>query len=69
MLLALSIVLSYWSMETSANYLDLDKLSITPDPSDLQPVLHHLRGTPWTPSIVLTLDVSASMEYEVCIST
>jgi len=56
-------------MKTSANYLDSDGSSITTDLSDLQSVFHHLKGTPWSPAIVLTLDVSASMEYEVCIST
>ena len=56
-------------METSANYLDSDGSSITTDLSDLHFVSHHLKGTPWSPAIVLTLDVSASMEYEVCIST
>lgn len=39
------------------------------DLSDLQPVFHHLKGTPWSLAMVLTLDVSASMEYEVRIST
>jgi len=56
-------------MKTSANYLDSEGSSITTDLSDLQPVSHHLEGTPWSLAIVLTLDVSSSMEYEVCIST
>jgi len=49
--------------------LDSDGSSITTDLSDLQTVSHHLKSTPSSPAIVLTLDVSASMEYEVRIST
>jgi hypothetical protein len=56
-------------MKTSANYLDSDGSSITTDLSGLQTVSHDLKGTPWSPAVVLTLDVSASMEYEVRIST
>jgi hypothetical protein len=69
MLLALIIVLSCLSMGTGANYLDSYGSSIKTDLSDLQSVFHRLEGTPWSPAIVLTLDVSASMEYKVCITT
>ena len=55
-------------METSADYLSSDELSITTDLSSLQPVSQHLKGTSLSQSIVLTLDVSGSMEYEVRIS-
>lgn len=56
-------------MGTGANYLDADGSSIKTDLPDLQSVFNHLKGTPWSPAIVLTLDVSASMEYKVRIST
>jgi hypothetical protein len=69
MLLALIIVLSCLSMGTGANYLDSDGSNIKTDLSDLQSVFHDLKGTPWSPAIVLTLDVSGSMEYKVRIST
>jgi hypothetical protein len=50
-------------MEMSAgNYLNSDKLGI-----NLQPAVQHLTDASPSPSIVLTLDVSASMEYQVCI--
>jgi hypothetical protein len=56
-------------MEISAdNYLNSNKLGIEINTSTLQPVVRHLMDTPSSPSIVLTLDVSASMEYQVCIS-
>jgi len=68
--LALYYLIACWSTGISANnYCNTDKLGIEKDPSNLQPVVQHLRSKPSSPSIVLTLDVSASMEYQVCIST
>jgi hypothetical protein len=54
-------------MQMSAeNYLNSDKLGIKINTSTLQPAVQHLMDA--SPSIVLTLDVSASMEYQVCIT-
>jgi hypothetical protein len=65
---ALCCMLICWSVEMSAdNCLNSNKLGIEINTSTLQPVVQHLMDTP-SPAIVLTLDVSASMEYQVCIS-
>lgn len=46
------------------NYLNSNKLRVEINTSTLQPVVQNLTDTPSSPSIVLTLDVSASMEYQ-----
>lgn len=52
-------------MEMSAgNYLNSNKLGVVINTPTLQPDVHHLMDTSSSPSIVLTLDVSASMEYQ-----
>jgi hypothetical protein len=60
-------MLTCCSGEISANYLNSDILGTGINTSTLQPIAQHLMDTP-SPSIVLTLDVSASMEYQVRIS-
>jgi hypothetical protein len=50
------------------NNWSLGKSGVNTDLSSLEPVVQHSISTP-SPSIVLVLDISATMEYQVCTST
>jgi hypothetical protein len=70
MWLASYYMLVSWSMAASINnYWNSGKSAIDIDSPSLEPVVKHSMVTPSSTSIVLTLDVSASMEYKVRIST
>jgi hypothetical protein len=63
-------LLTCWTMGIRTdNYTNSGKLGIKTNAPTPQPAVQDLMDTSSSPSIVLTLDVSASMEYQVCIFT